>query len=260
MEMSKRRRMADPEHTMSGFEWELQRLSSWIAEMGGLVERQVLEAIEALSNGDQERAQRVVLADAKIDYMQREVEEAVVALLASRHAAAIDPRQAIAILRIASELERIGDLAKNIGKRIGALGRAHLPRQFMGGLVHITTLILGQLRDVLDSLATRDVARAVEVWSRDQDVDRLYTSLFQELLSQMAQDPATVACAVHLVFCTKNIERMGDHATNIAEAIFYLVRGHALWGERPKADLTPMMVSATPSLTAEQEDLVRAGT
>jgi phosphate transport system protein len=245
--------MADFEHTITAFDSELQGLSRWIAEMGGLVERQVMEAIEALSNRHRERGRRVVAGDAAIDLMHREIEEAAVEMIARRQPVAIDLRQAVAILRIATELERIGDLAKNIGKRIGALERAHLPRQFMGGVIHIATLTLGQLRDVLDSLANRDVAKAIEVWARDQDVDRLYTSLFRELLTHMVEDPSTVTYAVHLVFCTKNIERIGDHATNIAEAVYYMVEGRTLSGERQKADLTPMVPSSgsrTLSLTA----------
>lgn len=242
--------MAEFEHTITAFGSELQALSRRIAEMGGLVERQVLEAIEALSKGDQERGRRVVAADTTIDHMQREIDEAVVTLIARRHPVAVDLRQAVAILRIASELERIGDLAKNIGKRVGALERADLPRQFMVGVLHIATLILAQLGNVLDSLANRDVAKAIEVWSRDQDVDRLYTSLFRELLTHMVEDPGTVTSAVHLVFCTKNIERIGDHATNIAEAIFYMVQGHVLWGERPKADLTSMLPGSAPATAA----------
>ena len=242
--------MAEFEHTITAFGSELQALSRRIAEMGGLVERQVLEAIEALSKGDQERGRRVIAADTTIDQMQREIDEAVVTLIARRHPVAVDLRQAVAILRIASELERIGDLAKNIGKRVGALERADLPRQFMGGVLHIATLILAQLGNVLDSLANRDVAKAIEVWSRDQDVDRLYTSLFRELLTHMVEDPGTVTSAVHLVFCTKNIERIGDHATNIAEAIFYMVQGHVLWGERPKADLTSMLPGSAPATAA----------
>ncbi len=243
---------------MTAFDAELRNLSRWIAEMGGHVERQVLEAIEALSNRDQARASRLVSADAIIDHMQREIEEAVVALIARRHPVAIDLRQSVAILRIATELERMGDLAKNIGKRVGALEQAHLPRQFMGGVIHITTLILAQLRDVLDSLANRDVAKAMQVWSRDQDVDRLYASLFRELLRHMAEDPGMVTFAVHLVFCTKNIERIGDHATNIAEAIFYMVQGHTLWGERPKADDTSMLPSTAPMPSRGQGGLIRA--
>jgi phosphate transport system protein len=148
------------------------------------------------------------------------------------------------ILRIAHELERIGDLAKNIGKRVGAIKQEGMPRRVMGGVRHMATLMLDQLRDVLDSFASRDVTKAVEVWARDQHVDRIYTSLFRELLTHMIEDPATVIFGVHLVFCTKNIERMGDHATNIAEAVYYMVKGHVLWQDRPKADLTPAVALA----------------
>jgi phosphate transport system protein len=145
----------------------------------------------------------------------------------------------VAILRIANELERIGDLAKNIGKRVTAIKQAHVPQPAMGGVRNMATLTLEQLRDVLDSFASRNVTKAVEVWIRDQHVDRLYTSLFRELLTHMIEDPSTMIFGVHLVFCTKNIERMGDRATNIAEAVHYMVKGHALWRDRPKADLTP---------------------
>jgi phosphate transport system protein len=239
-----RRSMAVLAHTMTAFDSELQGLSSRIAEMGGLVERQVVEAIGALSNRDPERGRRVVAADATIDAMQRAIEKSAVETIARRQPVAVDLRQVVGILRIANELERIGDLAKNIGKRIGAINREQMPRRPMGGVNHMTTLMLGQLRDVLDSFANRDVAKAVDVWARDQDVDRLYTSLFRELLTYMMEDPGTVAFGVHLIFCTKNIERMGDHATNIAEAVYYMVQGHALWRGRPKADVTPLVAAA----------------
>ena len=117
----------------------------------------------------------------------------------------------------------------------------------MGGVKHMMTLMLGQLRDVLDSFADRDAGKAVEVWARDQDVDRLYTSLFRELLTCMMEDPGIVTFGVHLVFCTKNIERMGDHATNIAEAVYYMVQGQALWRERPKADVTSVIAATVGS-------------
>jgi phosphate transport system protein len=231
--------MAALGHTATAFDSELQALSRKIAEMGGVVERQIVEAIGALSNRDEEQARRVVAADATVDAMQLAIEESAVETIARRQPVAVDLRQIVGILRIANELERIGDLAKNIGKRVGAINREYMPRQPMGGVRHMTTLMLGQLRDVLDSFANWDVAKAVDVWTRDQDVDRLYTSLFRELLTYMIEDPATVTFGVHLVFCTKNIERMGDHATNIAEAIYYMERGHALSQERPKADITP---------------------
>jgi phosphate transport system protein len=236
--------MAVLEHTTTAFDSELQGLSRRIAEMGGLVERQVVEAIGALSNRDQERGRQVIAADAAIDAMQGAIEERAVETIARRQPVAVDLRQVVGILRIANELERIGDLAKNIGKRVGAINREHMPRRSMSGVRHMTTLMLGQLRDVLDSFANRDVAKAVDFWARDQDVDRLYTSLFRELLTYMIEDPGTVSFGVHLVFCTKNIERMGDHATNIAEAVYYMVQGHSLWRERPKADITPVVAAA----------------
>jgi phosphate transport system protein len=244
VEANGRHLMAALGHTATVFDSELQALSRSIAEMGGVVERQIVEAIGALSNRDRERARRVVAADATIDAMQRTIEESAVETIARRQPVAVDLRQVVGILRIANELERIGDLAKNIGKRVEVINREYMPRRPMGGMRHMTTLMLGQLRDVLDSFANRDVAKAVDVWTSDQDIDRLYTSLFRELLTYMIEDPATVNFGVHLVFCAKNIERMGDHATNIAEAVYYMVKGHTLWRERPKADITPAVAVA----------------
>jgi phosphate transport system protein len=234
-------------HTTTAFDSELRELSRGIAEMGGLVERQIVEAVAALSNRDQERGRRAIAVDATIDAMQRAIEEGAVETIARRQPVAVDLRQVVGILRIANELERIGDLAKNICKRVGAIDREHMPRRLMGGVRHMTTLMLGQLRDVLDSFANRDVAKAVDVWTRDQDVDRLYTSLFRELLTYMMENPDIVTFGVHLIFCTKNIERMGDHATNIAEAVHYMVLGDTLWQERPKADVTPAFAAVAIS-------------
>ena len=235
--------MAAPGHTATAFDSDLRALARAIAEMGGLAERQIVEAIGALSHRDPQRAQRVVAADATVDAMLRMIEEGAVETIARRQPVAVDLRQVVGMLRIANELERIGDLAKNIGKRVGEINREQMPRRPMGGVKHMTTLMLDQLRDVLDSFANRDVAKALDVWARDQDIDRLYTSLFRELLTYMMEDPGIVTFGVHLVFCTKNIERMGDHTTNIAEAVYYMVRGHALWRERPKADITPAIAA-----------------
>jgi len=226
-------------HTTMVFDSELQALSCRIAEMGGLVEQQIVEAIGALTNRDQERGWQVVAADATIDVMQRTIEESAVETIARHQPVDVNLRQLVGILRIVNELERIGDLAKNIGKRVGAIKSEHMSRQAMGGVRHMAMLALEQLRDVLDSFASRNVTKAVEVWARDQHVDRLYTSLFRELLTHMSDDPSTAIFGVHLVFCTKNIERIGDHTTNIAEAVHYMVRGFALREDRPKADLTP---------------------
>jgi phosphate transport system protein len=236
--------MAFADHTTRAFDDDLQELARMIAEMGGLAERQIVEAIEALTRRDGERARRVVAADAAIDAMQREIEERAVATIARRQPVAVDLRGVVGILRIANELERIGDLAKNIGKRTVVVNREDMPRRSMRGVNNMTTLILGQLRDVLDSFAHGDINKAMDVWARDSDVDRLYTSLFRELLTYMMEDPGTVTFGIHLLFCTKNLERMGDHATNIAEAVHYMVKGQALLQERPKADVTSAIAPA----------------
>jgi phosphate transport system protein len=236
--------MAWSEHTTKAFDSDLQDLARTMAEMGGLAERQIAEAIEALTTRDSDRAWRVINADAMIDSLQRAIEERAVETIARRQPVAIDLRQVVGILRIANELERIGDLAKNIGKRIIAINGEDMPRRSLRGVSHMANLMLAQLRDVLDSFARRDDVKAVEVWTRDQDVDRLYTSLFRELLIHMMENPATVTYGIHLLFCTKNLERMGDHATNIAESVYYMVKGQTLLRERPKADITSMLGGA----------------
>jgi len=231
-------------HTTKVFDSDLQELARTIAEMGGLAERQIAEAIEALTTRDSGRAQRIIAADATIDAMQRNIEERAIETIARRQPVADDLRQIVGILRIANEIERIGDLAKNIGKRTIATNDEEPPRMLMGGVDHMATLMLAQLRDVLDSFARRDVAKAVEVWTRDQDIDRLCTSLSQELLVEMMEKSVAASYGAHLMFCAKNLERMGDHATNIAEAVHYIVKGETLLRERPKADFTSMLTVA----------------
>jgi phosphate transport system protein len=233
--------MALPGHTTKSFDSDLAELARAIAEMGGLAERQIAEAIGALTTRDSGRAQRIIGADAAIDLMQRNIEERAIEIIARRQPVAGDLRQVVGILRIANEVERIGDLAKNIGKRIIAIDGEDMPRTSMSGVNHMATLMLAQLRDVLDSFARRDVAKAVEVWTRDQEIDQLCTSLSQELLAYMMERPDGASLGAHLMFCTKNLERMGDHATNIAEAVHYMVKGETLSRDRPKADLTSML-------------------
>ncbi len=151
---------------------------------------------------------------------------------------AIDLREVVAALRIANDLERIGDLAKNIAKRVSALDRDFRPQQVMRGVQHMTDLVLVQLKNVLDSYSRRDVATAIEVWNGDKQIDAVNNSLFRELLTYMMEDPRTIGFCIHLVFCAKNIERMGDHATNIAETVYYMMEGKMLGDERPKGDIT----------------------
>ena len=229
-------------HTRTAFDSELKALSLLVAEMGGLVEGQIVDATAALSNRDVERARQAIATDALVDDMQRAIDEKAVEIIACHQPVAVDLRGLIGILRVASELERIGDLAKNIAKRVTFLLRDHMPRRSMGGLRHMTTRMLAQLRNALDGFVNRDAGKALDVWMRDQEVDRFYNSLFRELLSYMMEDPGTTNFGVHLIFCAKNLERMGDHATNIAEAVYYMVQGEPLWHERPKADITPSTV------------------
>jgi phosphate transport system protein len=250
-------------HTAKAFDADLQELTRTVTEMGALAERQIMEAIEALTTRDDDRARRLVAADAKIDAMQQIIEERAVETIARRQPVANDLWQLMGILRIAHELERIGDLAKNIGKRITAFSGDEPPRRAaslparrepapsgtepgrnesgsraLQGVVRMAALLIAQFRDVLDSFAHRDVAKAIEVWTCDQDLDRLCTTMFRELLAYMAEQPAAMTVGVHLLFCTKNLERIGDHATNIAEAVHYMVTGQMLARERPKADAT----------------------
>jgi phosphate transport system protein len=231
-------------HTTKVFDSDLQQLAQAIAEMGGLAERQVAEAIGALTTRDAARAERIIAADATIDVMQRNIEQRAVETIARRQPVADDLRQVVGVLRIANEIERIGDLAKNIAKRILAINEEETPRMLMSGVNHMTTLILAQLRDALDSFACRDAAKAVEVWTGDQDIDRLCTNLSRELLVGMMENSVAASFGAHLMFCTKNLERMGDHATNIAEAVHYMVKGETLLPERPKADFTSTLTVA----------------
>ena len=238
--------MSDP-HTVKAFDHDLQELSRMIAEMGGMAEKQVADAVDALARRDSTLAQRVAAADASIDTLQRELEEKAVLTIARRQPVASDLREVVGTLRIAGDLERIGDLAKNIAKRVLALGGEFPPPKLIRGVEHMTDLLLAQLKLVLNAYARRSNEEAMAVWRADEEIDAVCTSVFRELLTYMMEDPGIVTFGVHLVFCTKNIERMGDHATNIAEAVYYMVQGQTLWQDRPKADVTPQIAAAMSS-------------
>ena len=230
--------MVMTEHTIKAFDADLQDLSRLIAEMGGLAERLIGDAVDALSRHDSALAQSVIVLDAKIDHLQREVEEKTILTIARRQPMAVDLRDVVGALRVSNDLERIGDLAKNIAKRVMVLnGELHL-QKVMRGVEHMTELVLTQIKDVLDSFARRDVEKALAVWRGDEEVDAVNNSLFRELLTYMMEDPRNISVCIHLLFCAKNIERMGDHATNIAETIYYMVEGRPLPDERPKGDNT----------------------
>ena len=235
-------------HTRRAFDSELLTLSQALAEMGRRVEGQVSDAIKALTTGNREAARKVVAADFAIDEMQRTIDEQVIETIAKRQPVAVDLREVLSIFRIANDLERIGDLAKNIGKRIPAITVDHLTRACMSEVTRMALVILRQLRDILDGFTHRDLSVAVDVWMRDIDVDKMCAIVSRGLLLCMTDNPDVVTFGVHLLFCTKNLERIGDHTTNIAEAVYYMVKGEALLGERPKADLTALatMRESTP--------------
>ena len=235
--------MAFAGNTTKAFDSDLRILSRMLVEMGELAERQATETIKALTSCDKVSARQLVAADVAIDSTERMIYKKVVEMIARCQPVSVDPRQVLSILRIAHELERIGDLAKNIAKRILALGAEDLTRSSMIGVRQMAIVMLGRLRDVLESFGRRDHELALDVWVRDEDVDRLCMSLFHELVACMTEDPGAVMSGVHLLFCTKNLERMGDHATNIAESVYYMVEGHRLLGERPKADVTSTMTT-----------------
>ena len=235
-----------PDHTSTAFDEDLRELSSRLAEMGGLAERLVADSMRALVKRDTELAQRVIAADVQIDLLLREIEEKAVLTIARRQPMAVDLREIVATLRISNDLERVGDLAKNTAKRVLALDGEYQAPRLLRGVEHMSEMVLVQLKEVLDAYGARDEKRAVAVWKRDGDVDAMYTSLFRELLTYMMEDPRHITLCTHLLFCAKNVERIGDHATNIAETIYYLAVGEPLTDERPKSDTTSFTTIAFP--------------
>jgi phosphate transport system protein len=225
-------------HTAKAFDADLQDIARMVAEMGGLAEKEIADAVDALVRRDAELARRVVATDAAVDALQRDIEEKAILTIARRQPMAIDLREIVGALRVSNDLERIGDLAKNVGKRVLALSGDFHPQKLIRGVEHMTGLVLGQLKQVLDSYAERDLAKAMAVWKGDQEVDALCTSLFRELLTYMMEDPRNITFCIHLLFCAKNIERMGDHATNIAETVYFMIEGRPIADPRPKGDTT----------------------
>jgi len=227
-------------HTTKAFDTDLQDLSRMVAEMGGLAEKLVADSVDALAKRDTALAQRITAADATIDNLQREIEEKAVNTIARRQPMAVDLREIIGALRLANDLERIGDLAKNIAKRVIALNGEFPPPKLIRGVEHMTDLVLGQLKAVLDAYARRDLSKAMAVWRGDEEIDAVCTSVFRELLTYMLEDPRNITFCIHLMFCAKNVERMGDHATNIAETVHYVIDGRPIAEARPKGDTTTL--------------------
>jgi len=230
--------MAITEHTAKAFDVDLQELGRMVAEMGGLAEKMVADSVDALARRDTQSAQQIVATDPRIDALQHEIEEKAVLTIARRQPMAVDLRDVVGALRVANDLERIGDLAKNIAKRVLALDGEFHPTKLLRGVEHMGALVLTQLKEVLDSYASHDLGKALAVWNGDEAVDSMCTSLFRELLTYMMEDPRNITFCIHLMFCAKNIERMGDHATNIAETVYYMIEGRAIVDQRPKGDTT----------------------
>lgn len=235
-----------PEHIVSAFDAELKEIGRKVVEMGGQAERLVIDSVTALMKRDTALAQKVILLDAAVDQIHREIEEKAILVIAKRQPMATDLRELVAAIRIASDLERIGDLAKNVGKRVLAIEGEYHPQKLVRGVEHMSELVLEQLKEVLDAYAGKLSAKAIDVWRQDSGVDTMYTSLFRELLTYMMEDPRNISVCTHLLFCAKNIERIGDHATNIAETVFYMVEGQMISEERPKADASSETSVAFP--------------
>ena len=226
------------DHTTKAFDVDLQEITRKVAEMGGLAERQIADAVRALVERDTDLAERVISTDPTIDAMQHDIEEKAILTIARRQPMAIDLREIIGAMRVCNDLERIGDHAKHIGKRVVALDLDMHPQKLIRGVEHMATLVEALLKRVLDAYASHDVAAALAVWNGDEEVDAICTSLFRELLTYMMEDARNITFCMHLMFCAKDIERMGDHATNIAETVYYMIEGRPITDQRPKGDTT----------------------
>ncbi|NIJ40890.1 phosphate transport system protein [Parvibaculum indicum] len=229
------------EHTVKSFQEELEKLSTGIAQMGGLTEAQLSAALEAVQRRDNQLAERTVREDVRIDDLETEIETQAVRVIALRQPMASDLREAIASIKISNDLERIGDLAKNIAKRAIVIGSDfNIENRLIQSIGRMGRLAQGQLKTVLDSYSSRDAQAAMDVWMQDEEIDEMYNSIFRELLTYMMEDPRTIGVSTHLLFIAKNLERIGDHTTNVAETVRYLITGERVVDDRPKGDTTSM--------------------
>jgi phosphate transport system protein len=227
--------MPEAQHIVKSFAQELERLRDLLTEMGGLVESQMALAIEAIVSGDNAKANRAVEQDKEVDVLERQAEQLVIRMLALRQPMASDLRQIVAALKITAALERIGDYAKNVAKRSIVLSQFNTPFS-LTGLAAMARLVQENLRLVIDAVGENDDKKAVQVWQSDEAIDDLYNSIFRELVTYMMEDARSITPCTHLLFIAKNLERIGDHATNIAETVHYAVTGEPLTEDRPKGD------------------------
>jgi phosphate transport system protein len=236
------------QHIVKSFHDQLDALSVGISQMGGLCETQLANAIDAIVRRDLALAEQTVAMDARVDQFELQIEQQAVLLLALRQPLALDLRETLAALKISADLERIGDLAKNVAKRTLVISGDAPDQHLTQGLGRMGRQALAQVKNVLDAYAKRDANAAMTVWKRDGEIDEIYNSLFRELLTYMMEDPRKIGQSTHLLFIAKNFERIGDHATNIAETVHYVVTGAKMSDARPKSDIT----STTPIFPQEK--------
>ncbi|MGE5539343.1 MAG: phosphate signaling complex protein PhoU [Gemmatimonas sp.] len=228
------------EHTVKSFDEQLRRLNEIILRMGGLAEAALSSAMQAVNKRDVDLAAEIVKDDAKIDELNRDVDELAVRLLALRQPMANDLREIVAALRISADIERIGDYAANIAKRAIAMAEMR-PSRALPGIARMGRLAQRLIKEVLDSYAEKNADKAMVVWARDEEIDDAYNSLFRETLTYMMEDARAITPSTHILFIAKNIERIGDHATNIAETVYFMVKGRPLKESRPKGDLSAFL-------------------
>ncbi len=222
------------EHTIKRFDEELERLNATINEMGGLTEAQFSKSLDAVRERDTAEAEQVIADDARVDALDEQVQQLTVQLLALRQPMAVDLRVVLSSIKIAAALERIADYAKNTAKRSIVLSQGTAPASAVVGIDRLGRLVRSALKDVLDAFANDDVEKAHDVWQRDEEIDQVYTGLFRELLTYMMEDPRNITACTHLLFMAKNIERAGDHVTNIAELVSFRQTGRSFAEVRPK--------------------------
>ena len=225
------------EHIVKSYEDELNALGAACARLGGLAESQLGDAVDAVVRRDPALATKVLQQDDRLDEIEADVEQKAIRLIALRQPMANDLRKTMAAMKIASNLERCGDLAKNIAKRTLVLSEVEPVPALNRSIERMGRLVEARLKEVLDAYISNDAERAMEVWRRDEEVDEHYNSLFRELLTYMMADPRTITPCAHLLFVAKNLERIGDHATNIAEIVHYEITGEQVSSaDRPRAD------------------------
>lgn len=224
------------DHTVRSFDEELDEINAILREMGDRAGAMVEQAAKALLDTDEALAQRVISEDKVMDALHRDLDEKSVMLIGKRQPLGQDLRLCVGSMRMAGDLERIGDLAKNIGKRTGAAGGANISRELRYGIEKMANLASGQVKGVIALYSARKADDLTVLRDRDEEIDIAYTAVFRELLTYMMEDPRTITACTHLLFCAKNIERIGDHVTNIAENAYYMISGGQLSPERPKRD------------------------